>query len=487
MTEAIQFTIKDMRFYVRNAPMRMPFRFGSVTLTGSAILYVRTEIERANGQRATGWAADMLAPKWYDKDPTKDYAESLGELLDSVRAAGDTYEQIGREANNVFRMWQQGYEEMMAWRQQRGVNRLMASNGASLQERALIDAVGIASGLSYHNLLSSGGLGIQLGEVHEELGHMSVGHAIAPTPLTRLSVRHTVGLIDPIRTSDIAPESALGDGLPQSLEDYVSVQGVRYVKIKIGGDAQSDFERLSEIAALLDEQYLDSYRVTLDGNEQYGDMDALIGLLERVEREIPRMYDSLLYVEQPLDRSVALDRALAPSIRSVSERKPMLIDESDEDLNTFRYAVDLGYRGVSSKACKGMIKALSNAALVQHLNGETNRYLLSAEDLTNIPVVGLHQDLTHVAALGIGHVERNGHHYVRGLDHLSDGERAQCRERHRTLYEDRRDLLTLAIDKGQIDVQSLQTPGLGSGDLVDLDAVVPLEDWSMDSLVESNR
>ena len=62
-----------------------------------------------------------------------------------------------------------------------------------------------------------------------------------------------------------------------------------------------------------------------------------------------------------------------------------------------------------------MIKALSNAALVQHLNGETNRYFLSAEDLTNIPVVGLHQDLTHVAALGISHVERNGHHYVRGL------------------------------------------------------------------------
>ena len=54
------------------------------------------------------------------------------------------------------------------------------------------------------------------------------------------------------------------------------------------------------------------------------------------------MHDTLLYIEQPLDRSVALDKALAPSIRSVSERKPMLIDESDEDLNTFRDAVDLG-------------------------------------------------------------------------------------------------------------------------------------------------
>ena len=216
-------------------------------------------------------------------------------------------------------------------------------------------------------------------------------------------------------------------------------------------------------------------------------MDALIGLLERVERELPRMHEALLYIEQPLDRFVALDRTLAPAIRSVSERKPMLIDESDEDLNTFKDAVALGYRGVSSKACKGMIKALANAALVRHLNGETDQYFLSAEDLTNIPVVGLHQDLTHVAALGIDHVERNGHHYVRGLDHLSSSERAQCQTRHRTLYEDRGDLLTLAINHGQINVESLQTPGLGSGDLVDRDAVIPLEDWSMDTLVEGNK
>lgn len=487
MVESIQVTIKDMRFYVRNAPMRMPFRFGSVTLTASAILYVRMEIELADGRRATGWAADMLAPKWFDKDPAKGYEESLGELLDAARAAGDIYRQIGQVPESVFRIWQQGYEEMMAWRQQRGVNRLMASNGASLQERALIDAVGIASDMSYYQLLSSGALGIQLDAVHEELGPIPVHHVIAPTPLSHLSIRHTVGLIDPIRTSDIATDNELRDGLPQSLEEYVVAQGIRFVKIKIGGDAQSDFERLSEISALLDERSQHAYRVTLDGNEQYGDMDALIGLLERVENELPRMHAALLYIEQPLDRSVALDESLAPAIRAVSERKPMLIDESDEDVYTFRDAVALGYRGVSSKACKGMIKALANAALAQHLNDGTDRYFLSAEDLTNIPVVGLHQDLTHVAALGIDHVERNGHHYVRGLDHLSDGERSQCRARHRELYEDRGDLLTLAIEDGMINIQSLQTPGLGSGDQIDRSVIMPLEDWSMDALVESNR
>ena len=86
-------------------------------------------------------------------------------------------------------------------------------------------------------------------------------------------------------------------------------------------EMQGDFERLSEISALLDEQCRDAYRVTLDGNEQYGDMDALIGLLERVEESFPDARFPALY-RAALDRSVALDRALAPSIRPYLSASP---------------------------------------------------------------------------------------------------------------------------------------------------------------------
>ena len=486
MSDVLKAAVCDTAFFVRNAPMRMPFRFGAVTLRAAAVLHVRMEVELANGQRAVGWAADMLAPKWFDKDPNKHYEENVHDLLGGARAAADAYLQLGQRADSAFAIWQQGCQAGADWGAQRGLNGLLASNGPSLQERALIDAIGAASGMSYHQLLASGALGIELGAVHEELGAMPVERALASAPLEALSVRHTIGLIDPIRRSDIPPEAELGDGLPQSLEEYIETQGIRYLKIKIGGDARADFERLASIAALLAERRINGYRVTLDGNEQYGDMDALVGLLERVERELPELYASLLYIEQPLDRAVALDPALAPLIEQVSVRKPMLIDESDEDVNTFKRAVGLGYRGVSSKACKGLIKAVTNAALVRHLDDGSGRYFMSAEDLTNIPVVGLHQDLAHVAALGIGHVERNGHHYVRGLDHLSPSERAQCRSEHPMLYRDMDDVLTLAIDGGQIDIRSLQRPGLGGGEAVDMEAMIPLERWKMDELVEGN-
>jgi hypothetical protein len=287
-------------------------------------------------------------------------------------------------------------------------------------------------------------------------------------------------LADPIWTGEIAGEERLEDGLPQSLEEYIEEQGISYFKIKVNGDLEGDLERLRRIAELLDRAEV-PYHVSLDGNEQYREMETFLELMGRMQedRVLDRFYSSIIYIEQPLDRAAALDPALAPGIRSVSARKPMVIDESDEDLGVFKAAVKLGYLGVSSKNCKGVLKALTNQALARRL-GEG--YFLTGEDLMNLPIVALHQDLVHLAALGIVHAERNGHHYVRGLDHLSDSERRGCRLRHEGLYRQRDDALVLDIRRGRIELGSLQLPGLGVGVDPDLDSMVPLEEWEFSSL-----
>ena len=141
--------------------------------------------------------------------------------------------------------------------------------------------------------------------------------------------------------------------------------------------------------------------MTLDGNEQYRDMDSFLQLLEQIEKEHGNFWQRILYIEQPLERGVALDLALAPGIAAAAAKKPMLVDESDGDIDTFARAMELGYSGVSSKACKGLIKAVANAALANVLDAQ--RYFLTGEDLMNLPVVPLQQDLTHLAALGIAH------------------------------------------------------------------------------------
>lgn len=473
-------SIKDVRFYMRNVRTRMPFKYGVATLTAMPILHVAMAVESADGRVGEGVAGDILPPKWFDKDPVKDYATNVEDLLFAARAAADAYKHASRTPRTVFDIWRDGYAATLAAGDARGLNHLTSGHGSSLMERALIDAVGRLRGLTYHRMLTANTPEIDFGALHAELRHVTPADVIAETPLTVLRVRHTVGLADPIRTGDIAPDDRLNDGLPQSLEEYVRAHRLTYFKIKVGGDLEGDLDRLRAIAAVLDAQDR-PYRVTLDGNEQYKTLRAFLELVTRMEEDaaLKRLYDSILFIEQPLERSIALDASLASGIRAASGRKPMLIDESDGDLDTFKQAVSVGYRGVSSKNCKGLIKALANLALTRHF-GEA--YFMSGEDLSNLPVVPLHQDLAHLAALGIPHAERNGHHYVHGLDHLSDRERDACRARHGSLYQPLGKSLILAVRDGKIDLASLQIPGLGVDGNIDTADMTPLEDWRFETL-----
>ena len=468
-------TIKDIEFYVREMPMRMPFKFGNVVADSLTALHVAMDLELGHGRRARGWAADMLSPRWFDKDPSKEMAEGIRDLLDGARTAAAAYREAGRVGAAPFAIWEAGYEAGRAWGRARGVNDLLASNGAALMERALIDGLGIALGQPYFALLQGNVLGLALEKIHPELAGLELAAVLPATPLRSLYVRHTVGLVDPIRTAAIAPEERLNDGLPQSLEECLEGQGLRYFKIKIGGDPAADFERLAAISALLDESGAE-YHITLDGNEQYGDAVELLALLERIEKDLGAFHHRILYVEQPMDRALSLDPALKKDIGVLARKCPLLIDESDESLDSFGRALDLGYSGVSSKSCKGLVKALANYALAWQRTAAGHPCFVSAEDLTVVPVVSLHQDLAHVVALGIGHVERNGHHYVRGLDHLSAAERAWCLERHDDLYRFEGQSGFLDIRAGQIAVGSLQRPGLGVDGAVDVAAMQPLEE-----------
>ena len=477
---AVNASVKEVRFYMRNVRTRMPFKYGQATLTSVPILHTLMDVELEGGTRSRGMAADILPPKWFDKDPAKDYEHNVGDLIWGARAAAAAYAEAGKTAKSVFATWRQGYADSLAAGEGQHLNHLTSAHGSSLMERALIDGVGRALGATYHEMLRENTLGVEFSLIHPELEGVMPADVIAPAPLGRIFVRHTVGLADPIWTGEIAGEERLEDGLPQSLEEYIEEQGISYFKIKVNGDLEGDLERLRRIAELLDRADA-PYHVSLDGNEQYKEMEAFLDLMGRMQedRSLERFHASIIYIEQPLDRAAALDPALEPGIRSVSASKPMVIDESDEDLGVFKAAVELGYLGVSSKNCKGVLKALTNQALARRL-GEG--YFLTGEDLMNLPIVALHQDLVHLAALGIVHAERNGHHYVRGLDHLSDSERRGCRFRHEGLYRQRDDALVLDIRRGRIELGSLQLPGLGVGVAPDLDSMVPLEEWEFSSL-----
>jgi hypothetical protein len=478
---AIEVRVVGTRAGIRNAFTRMPFRFGVITMRASPILTLAVEIE-ADGRRATGYAADFLAFRWFDKRPEKSLADNCADLLASVDTAARLYLDAGTAA--PFDLFMATYPAVDRWAQASGFNRLGASFGSSMLERGVIDGLGRALGKSFFALVRDDDLGIDLGRITPELAGMQIGNFLPAAPRSRLHVRHTVGLVDPITAAD--PHDPVDDGLPVTLEHYLRHDGLRYLKIKVGGDLESDLARLEAMAAVM-YGVRDSYAISLDGNEQYKAVPPFLDLVDQIKGnpKLEAFWRDVLFIEQPLERSVAMDPAVAGDITRLNREKPVIIDEADGWLTAFREATQLGYRGTSHKNCKGIYKSLHNHVLCHfhnHQIGRSGDWFMSAEDLTNLPVVALQADLASVALLGIDHVERNGHHYFRGLGHLPEEEKAAALDAHPDLYERKDDEIFLRISDGRLDIGSLQCSGMGFSAIPDLDAMTPPTDWDFSSL-----
>jgi hypothetical protein len=479
--------VKSASCHLRNLRTRLPFRYGAVTLTRFPLLHLAVEVEAADGRRARGFAADNLPPKWFDKDPARSFRDNVADQLASIRAAQAAYLDAARTPRPVFEIWQEAYAACARGGRALGLNGLTAAFGSSLFERALADAAGRLSARDVVGMLRDDVLGIRPEAVHRELTRADLLAWASRSPSETVAVRHTVGLLDPIVASDVAADGWLRDGLPQTLEECVITHGLRHFKLKVGGRVGDDVERLARIAATLDRLIPDDYLVTLDGNEQYKTMADFAALVEAIERTptLARLWGSIAFIEQPLDRAIALDAAATEGLGALGRRVPIIIDESDGDLEAFPRALGLGYRGVSTKNCKGIMKSFLNRSLVERQNAGRPgpaRLFMSAEDLTNVPVVPVQQDLATVRALGIAHVERNGHHYVRGLAHCSPRERVDALRHHGDLYRGDEREAWLSIEDGRLRVGSLATPGYGVAFAPDLDAMTPLERWTFDSL-----
>jgi hypothetical protein len=250
---AVNLRVVDTSSGIRNVFARMPFRFGVITMRAAPLFTLAVEIEDAAGRRATGYAADFLAYRWFDKRPDKSLADNCHDLIQSVHEARDLYLDAGREGcDTAFDLWHATYPEIENRALARDFNRLGASFGASMLERGVIDALGRMTGQTYEALVRHG-LGIDLGRLCDELRGREIGAFLPERPLQSLHVRHTVGLIDPITAADRG-EAAVDDGLPETLEDYLDHDGIRYLKIKVSGQVDADIDRLSAIAGVLEQR-----------------------------------------------------------------------------------------------------------------------------------------------------------------------------------------------------------------------------------------
>src|SRR5688500_13966519 len=149
------------------------------------------------------------------------------------------------------------------------------------------------------------------------------------------------------------------------------------------------------------------------------------------------LWNRTLLIEQPVARHAALEDSVAGPLAEISAFKPVIIDESDGSDEAVERALALGYGGISAKNCKGVFRTLHSYRHIRRLESRGGRAILTSEDLTNVPVVPLHQDLCVAAALGIPHSERNGHHYIVGFRYLTAPEREAALREFPSLYRAR--------------------------------------------------
>ena len=449
------FRVTAVELFERPVRLRMPFRFGVVTLTAAPQAFVRVRIRLEDGREGWGAGAEILAPKWFDKNLALSNEDNFAQLRLALALARDAY--LDGTARNAFGHFAAHYREVIVAGAKHALNPLVACFGPAQLDRAILDALCRLHRMSFYAAVQGNFAGIAPARVAPDLDGFDMEAFLARLqPAEHIDARHTVGLVDAIA----GHPRQVNDGLPESLAEVVAAYGHTWFKLKVGGNVDEDVRRLTEIAAVLDASGRD-YRVSLDGNEQYDDLDALRALLARMQAapKLARLVAAIAFIEQPINRKHALDR----DVSAVARTTPVIVDESDADLESFPRAKALGYSGVSSKMCKGLYKSILNAARCAHWTTPGERYFMTAEDLTTQAGLAVQQDLALVNLLGMTHVERNGHHYVNGMADLPAAEQDAFLAAHPDLYERTHGAVRLRIRDGRLGIASLGCVGFAAG------------------------
>jgi hypothetical protein len=461
--------VRDIALFERPVPFVRPFRFGAVTINASTQIFVRVEIEIEGKATSVGATAELLAPKWFDKRPHLSSEETAAELRRSLLIARDLY--LTRNGfETAFGLHAARIAAQVAACAGEDIPPLAAAYGPAEIDKAVLDALLRALDLDFFGGMTANVPGLDA-TLTPDLSNNEIATFLSQRRrLERVAVRHTVGLDDKVE----------GEG---GVADPAQNSGARYFKLKLNGDPEADAARLIRLGKELGTLGYD-YQVTLDANEQYADLDALGALVDRLDRDnaLAPIAAKLLYIEQPMPRDITRQSPLGRL-----SKRDFIIDEADDSYDAFPAARSLGYRGISSKSCKGIYKSIINAARAEKWSVGGERYFISGEDLTCQAGLGVQQDLALGALIGVTHAERNGHHYVDGFADTPEREAQAFLSAHPDLYTGEGNTIRLSIHDGDLLTGSLTSAGFASGAHPDWAALKPLQHDHLSPLAGRGR
>jgi L-alanine-DL-glutamate epimerase-like enolase superfamily enzyme len=410
-------TIADAAFEYEDYRYRTPVKFGGVALDRVTLLNVEMTVESRAGKVARGFGSMPLGNVWAWPSRTLKYEETLTEMkaLADVIAGGCMDAEAGHPLDIGLLIEHLVVGTAIGWKTIRQMRQLPESMPVlaglvtlSPFDAALHDAYGKVHGLNCFRTYGPDFVSHDLGHyLDAEFAGETLDRYVLPDPKPRMPHYHLVGALDPLTTADV--RQPVGDGLPETLAEWITADGLTHLKIKLNGDDLAwDVDRVVAVNRVAEEvqtrRGVTEWFYSLDFNERCKSVGYLIEFLNRVRELTPAGYDRVQYVEQPTARDLKADRANV--MHEAARLKPVVIDESLVDLESLRLAREMGYTGVAFKACKGQTQSLLLAAAAQKYG-----MFRCVQDLTCVGASLIHSAGLAAHIPGVAAIESNGRQY----------------------------------------------------------------------------
>jgi L-alanine-DL-glutamate epimerase-like enolase superfamily enzyme len=449
-TARLSIRIEEVRFWYEDFRYRTPYRFGAQTVDRVTLLNVDCTVRTSAGRVARGFGSMTMGNAWSFPSKTMSYGTTLGamkalaeRIARVTRGYGETGHPVDINCALEPAYLKAAGEVSQEQHLTEPIPKLCTLVTASPFDAAIHDAYGKALGVSSYLTYGSDSMPYDLAHyLGAEYKGEYLSSYVLPKPTPRMALYHSVGASDPIVTSDI--DTRIGDGLPETLPEWIRYNGLVRIKIKLAGnDLAWDLGRVADIdratAETQRERGVAEWFYSLDFNEQCPNVEYLLEFLRRLRERAAAGFERIQYVEQPTARDLRADRANV--MHRAAKLRPVVIDESLTDIESLMLAREMGYSGAALKACKGQSQVLLMAAAAQK-----HKMFLCVQDLTCPGASLIHSAGLAAHVPGVAAIEANAREYVPAANKPWD-------DKFPGIFK---------VRDGTMDTSGLNRPGLGA-------------------------
>jgi L-alanine-DL-glutamate epimerase-like enolase superfamily enzyme len=390
-------------------------KFGGVAVDRVTMLNAEVEVVTSQGKRSVGKGSMPLGNIWAFPSKTMVYDKTLGAMKAIAESCRAVYAKTKTSGHPIEITWELE-KELLSNAEAEGrklnlddpIPPLATLVCASPFDAALHDAYGKAHHLNCYHTYGGEFLDNDLGRfLGSDFKGVKIEDHVMKEPVASLPLYHLVGALDPLFSQDVL--KPVGDGLPETLGEWVLFNGLTHLKIKLNGDDLGwdvgrvvGVEKAAEVAQKQRGQ--STWHYSLDFNEKCKNVEYLLEFLEQVKEKSPAAFSRIAYIEQPTGRDLKASRANV--MHAASKQIPVVIDESLLDLESLLMAREMGYTGAALKACKGQSQSVVLASAARHM-----KMFLCVQDLT-CPGASLIQSASLAAHVkGVSAIEANSRQY----------------------------------------------------------------------------